>query len=436
MHFSTVVTQAMEKARGESRSLQEPEGREDELCIRRNTLAEECGWQVGAEKFLWEENATPSSRLIKKRSLGEGQFGKVEEITVEGIDVPIARKRFFVAHFRGKRAAPIIRRTKDEVDSLLRLSHPHIVSLIGCYQEEEAANHLNMYALMHPVGHGDIKTLLEAWGTLATLDPCEIQSADDLFVRSLWMQVPKWLGCLASALAYMHSRGVHHEDIKPANIIYRDKLVFFTDFSSSRRLEKDDETSTTAAAQATRMFAAPEALPTDDGISLPHGSKTDVFSLGLVFVELIAVFGGWGDLEMFRNYVFGSHTFVRRQYHRVLDRIAEYISQPRPENYINTLPTHKLYREGKKLDKFTIRIVNDLQSKYVQMYQECIKYMLRTERKTRPSAEEVYLRLKNKKFFGPVAVGCYQCDNGSVKPDDSYGDWEWDHLDDIVEVLI
>ena len=140
----------------------------------------------------------------------------MEEITVEGIDVPIARKRFLVAHLRGKRAAPIIRRTKNEVATLLRLSHPHIVSLIGCYQEEEAANRLNMYAHMHPVGDGDIKTLLEACGTLATLDPCEIQSADDLFVRSLWMQVPKWLGYLASALAYMHSQGVHHEDIKPA----------------------------------------------------------------------------------------------------------------------------------------------------------------------------------------------------------------------------
>ena len=127
----------------------------------------------------------------------------------------------------------------------------------------------------------------------------------------------------------------------------------------------------------------------------------------------------------------------RRQYHWVLDRIAEHISQPRPEYYIDTLSTHKLYREGKKLDKFTIRMVNNLQSKYVQMYQECIKYMLRTELKIRPSAEEVYLRLKNKKFFfGSVAVRCYQCDNGSVKLDDSYGDWEWDHLDDIIGGVI
>jgi serine/threonine protein kinase len=128
-----------------------------------------------------------------------------------------------------------------------------------------------------------------------------------------------WFGCLTSAPAYMHSQGDHHEDIKPTNIIYRGGQVFFTDFSSSRRLEKDDETSTTTAAQATRMFAAPEAFHTDDGKSVYHGSKTDVFSLGLVFVKLLVALRGW-KIDTFRKYVFHLYPPTKMpSYHRVLD---------------------------------------------------------------------------------------------------------------------
>jgi serine/threonine protein kinase len=91
----------------------------------------------------------------------------VEEITVDGVDMPVARKQFCIPHFRRRKVAATIRQTKGEVASLLRLSHPHIITLIGCYQEEDRANHLNMYALMHPVGDNGLKTLLDTRGTLA-----------------------------------------------------------------------------------------------------------------------------------------------------------------------------------------------------------------------------------------------------------------------------
>jgi serine/threonine protein kinase len=209
---------------------------------------------------------------------------------VKRVNVLVARKRFFIDHFRGRRAAVKIRRTKGEIDSLLRLSHPQIVTLIGCYQEEEAERHLNIYALMHPVGDGDLKTVLETGNT-----------STGQAVPRKWFH--KWFVCLALALAYMHSQRVLHEDIKPGNIIYRGDKVFFTDFSSARRLENNEETSTTAEAQATRLFAAPEAFRQDDGSMLYHGSKTDVFSLGLVFVEMLAALKGQ-RLQAFRESLF------------------------------------------------------------------------------------------------------------------------------------
>jgi hypothetical protein len=94
--FGQIAIKATIDALSESKTQEQQECREpnEEAAVRRNRLAEECGWQVGVNRFLWEENATASNRIIKKRSLGEGQSGKVEEITVDGVNVSIARKRF------------------------------------------------------------------------------------------------------------------------------------------------------------------------------------------------------------------------------------------------------------------------------------------------------------------------------------------------------
>jgi serine/threonine protein kinase len=76
------------------------------------------------------------------------------------------------------------------------------------------------------------------------------------------------------------------------NIIYRSGDVLFTDFGSSRELLLDDATSTESPALATRLFAAPEALMDEDGNIGRHGYKTDVFSLGFVFAEMLWVLDG------------------------------------------------------------------------------------------------------------------------------------------------
>jgi serine/threonine protein kinase len=72
-----------------------------------------------------------------------------------------------------------------------------------------------------------------------------------------WIQ--SWYADLASALAYMHSEGIRHQDIKPSNIIHKGNQVFFTDFSSCARFQVGHTTSTANPAQSTAMYAAPEA---------------------------------------------------------------------------------------------------------------------------------------------------------------------------------
>lgn len=122
----------------------------------------------------------------------------------------------------------------------------------------------------------------------------------------------------------MHSQGIHYEDIKPSNIVHRWEDIYFTDFSSSRRLETGQDTSTESPAKANRLFAAPEAM-SDDGKVMRHGSKSDVYSLGLVYVEMVAVLVG-RDIAGLREFLFPDQGQVR-QYCRVIDNIPEYLGE-------------------------------------------------------------------------------------------------------------
>ena len=101
----------------------------------------------------------------------------------------------------------------------------------------------------------------------------------------------------------MHSHGIYYGDIKPRNIIHRRDTVYFTNFSSSRRIEAGQNTSTDSPASATKMFAAPE-LYSEDGSVRRHGSQTDIYSLGLVYIQMWIVLLGKSSDEM-DDYLFG-----------------------------------------------------------------------------------------------------------------------------------
>jgi serine/threonine protein kinase len=100
------------------------------------------------------------------------------------------------------------------------------------------------------------------------------------------------------------------------------------------------------------MFAAPETL-LDDGYTFQrHGSKSDVYSLGLVFLEIHCVFEGY-TVHNFRETIFQHiEETEKKAYHEVQDEIDR-------------------WADGDSL------------------YDNCIKYMLLDERSRRPTAKEV-----------------------------------------------
>lgn len=89
-------------------------------------------------------------------------------------------------------------------------------------------------------------------------------------------------GCLASGLAYMHSRKIRHKDIKPANILvhasvmlcephvsfgHNNKLIdcpiLDSDFGNSLDSRLADSSTTEGPARATKRYMAPEVMASE-----------------------------------------------------------------------------------------------------------------------------------------------------------------------------
>uniref|UniRef100_A0A915PQ96 PRKR-like endoplasmic reticulum kinase n=1 Tax=Setaria digitata TaxID=48799 RepID=A0A915PQ96_9BILA len=105
-----------------------------------------------------------------------------------------------------------------------------------------------------------------------------------------------WLAELVCAIDYIHSQGLIHRDLKPQNIFFSADnylkigdlglVTNYVDMEERIDWKRDIITNVSHTSYVgTRLYMSPEQLK-----GKPYSEKVDIFSLGLIFVELIVPF--------------------------------------------------------------------------------------------------------------------------------------------------
>jgi serine/threonine-protein kinase len=157
-------------------------------------------------------------------------------------------------------------RFKQEAKALGGLNHPSIITVFEFGDEGGVA-----YLAMEFLEGKDVRELISA-------RKLDLSSAVDVAAQ------------VCDGLAFAHSRGVVHRDIKPGNVMVIDgNRAKIMDFGIARVRTSDLKT------QTGLMLGSPRYMSPEQVLGRPVDHRSDIFSLGLVLYEMLAgapPFGG------------------------------------------------------------------------------------------------------------------------------------------------
>jgi serine/threonine protein kinase len=150
-------------------------------------------------------------------------------------------------------------RLEKEIELLQSLSHPNIISLREVLHVQ---NRDSIYIVTNLANCGSLSSILRS----GCLTPSALQYV---------------FKCIASAVGYLHSHKLVHQDIKPANVLLSSAGgVFLTDFGMSHSFE------TPAVVFGSPLYNAPESVDPEIDPDDSKG-KEDIWSLGITLYEML-----------------------------------------------------------------------------------------------------------------------------------------------------
>ncbi|MBA0880987.1 hypothetical protein Goshw_020757 [Gossypium schwendimanii] len=198
----------------------------------------------GVKSFTYTELATATNNFNSSTQVGQGGYGKVYRGTLaDGMVVAI--KRAQEGSLQGEREF------LTEIQLLSRLHHRNLVSLIGyCDEEGEQSKEPPNFAMRLKIALGSAKGIL-----------------------------------------YLHTEAdppIFHRDIKASNILLDSRFIAkVADFGLSRLAPVPDMEGAVPAHVSTVVKGTPGYLDPEYFLTHKLTDKSDVYSLGVVFLELL-----------------------------------------------------------------------------------------------------------------------------------------------------
>lgn len=256
-------------------------------------------------------------RYVLKHQLGAGGLGTVYAAIDPLLSRPIAVKMLKLDAIQPAQREALEQQLLTEARAAAGLSHPHIVTVYDAGLADQG-----VYVAMERLQGKDLRQLLAAGWKPDPLGAVRIAKR------------------VADALAYAHSKGVIHCDVKPANVFMvgrnQPKLLDF----GIARLVQQGATATTDAGGAelgSPYYASPEQMR---GQALDP--RVDVYALGLVLYEMLAgqrAFAG-ESLEQIRQAVLHETAPSVRQFNPQVDpALAGVVAKAMARNPDDRYPT-------------------------------------------------------------------------------------------------
>ena len=244
-----------------------------------------------------QTSAQPSEHIGRYRivsEIGRGAMGIVYRGEDEGLGRSVAIKTI-LASMDTEEQAGYLARFRQEAKALGGLNHPAIITVYEFGDERGVA-----YLAMEYLEGRELRELISS----RRLD---LASAVDIAAQ------------VAEGLAFAHTRGIVHRDVKPGNVmVIEGNRAKIMDFGIARVRTSDVKTRTGI------MLGSPKYMSPEQVLGRAVDHRSDIFSLGLVLHEMLT----------------GAPPFDAANVHAIMYQICN--GQPAPPSAANPAVTRAL----------------------------------------------------------------------------------------------
>jgi tRNA A-37 threonylcarbamoyl transferase component Bud32 len=223
---------------------------------------------------------------LLERELGGGGMSRVFVALERALDRKVVVKVLLPELTAGVN----VERFRREIQLAAQLQHPHIVPLLSAGEAEGLP-----YFIMPYVTGESLRARVAREGEFPVAETIRI------------------LRDIVSALAYAHTRGVIHRDVKPDNVLLSGGVAVVTDFGVAKAVSASTDTGPTGLTSLGVALGTPAYMAPEQATASPNTDhRADIYAFGIVAYEMLT----------------GSTPFVGRTPQQVL--AAHVVEEPEP----------------------------------------------------------------------------------------------------------